>query len=180
MQVSLACADTPAALLVAAQGIAVHKLPISPGGMNPFRDFVLYSALRRLYKATRYHIIHHVTIKPVLYGGVAARLIGRGSVVNALSGLGYLFTSGTVKARAIRNAIRGPLSISLNNPRSVLLLQNPDDADLLTKSKLVKPDRIRLIRGSGVDTEVFRFTHERESDVRVVFPARLLLDIGYS
>lgn len=76
---------------ITANGLIHHCISMDRGGLNPYRDVISIFSLYNLYKRIKPDIVHHVTIKPILYGGMAARLARVPAVVNAISGLGYLF-----------------------------------------------------------------------------------------
>src|SRR4051794_2573502 len=85
-----ACPDHSTARLAAA-GIRFHPLPFTRTGRHPLRELRTFFAVLALYRRLRPDLVHHVTIKPILYGGLAARLVRIPSVVNAVAGLGYTF-----------------------------------------------------------------------------------------
>jgi glycosyltransferase involved in cell wall biosynthesis len=138
-------------------------------------DLRMLWRLLRLYRRERPDIVHHVAMKPVLYGSFAARLACTPHVVNAFAGMGWLFTSGAGLAQWLKPAVR--LALRLAVRAGIILVQNPDDARLV--SRLGVPEsRIRRIAGSGVDLERFRPTPEPDSPPIVLFAARLLWDKG--
>jgi len=161
--------------MVRAAGIRLISFNLSRRRGNPLQEV---AALVRLYRRERPEIVHHVALKPVLYGALASRLSGVPSVVNAVAGLGWLFTSTGLAARTLRPVVGRLLAWLLGAAHSFTIVQNPDDFTLLTK-KGVPEDRLRLIRGAGVDTEVFAPSLESPPEpVTVVFPARMLQDKG--
>jgi glycosyltransferase involved in cell wall biosynthesis len=114
-------------------------------------------------------------MKPVLYGSLASRLAGIRGVVNALAGLGWSFSSRNWRARLLRPWIR--LAFRALVSQGTVIVQNPDDAAVV-RDEGVMAERIRMIRGSGVDIECFRPQPEAEGQPRVVLPARMLRDKG--
>jgi len=178
MEVSIATSVTPGVAKLKELGFAVHELPLAPGGMNPVQDLRLLFALIALYRRARPELVHQVTIKPVMYGGIAARLTGVRAVVSAMSGLGYLYIAEAWWVRVLRFVLGFPLRWALRNPRVKLILQNPDDVALFLKRGLVRSGQIEEVPGSGVDESVYAVTPEPTGDPTVVFPARLLWDKG--
>jgi glycosyltransferase involved in cell wall biosynthesis len=128
-----------------------------------------------LYRRLQPAIVHHVAMKPVLYGSLAARLSGVRGVVNALAGMGWLFTSAGGGARLIKRGVRVAMGGLLS--RGIALVQNPDDAALLARLGVPRGN-IRRIAGSGVDLARFRPAAEPGSIPVIVLPARLLWDKG--
>lgn len=155
-------------------GIRVIPFELSRRGGNPLMEI---ARLVRLYRRERPDLLHHVAMKPVLYGSIAARLSGIRNVVNAVAGLGWLFMSGRVVARMLRPVVRGLLVRIMSAPWVRTIVQNSDDLALLTKLG-VPQDRLRLIRGAGVDTMAFAPTDEPEGLVTVVLVSRMLWDKG--
>ena len=161
------------------EAIRAAGLRLVPFGLartygNPIREIL---ALVRLYRRERPDIVHHVALKPIMYGAVAARLARVPAQVNAVVGLGWLFTSAKGVMRLIRPAARWTLALLLRTRSSLTIVQNPDDRALLIRSHLPE-SRIRLIRGAGVDTRVFAPAPEPAGPVCVVLAARMLWDKG--
>lgn len=161
--------------MIRAAGIRLIPLGLSRRRGNPLREV---AALARLYRRECSAIVHHVALKPVFYGALAARLAGVHHVVNAVAGLGWLFTSSGLPARTLRPVICRLLAWLLGAPHSRTIVQNTDDFGLLIKMG-VPEDRLRLIRGAGVDTEVFTPALESPPEpVTVLLSARMLWDKG--
>ena len=160
------------------KGIVFHKIRMSRGTINPFVDLNTIFQIYKIYKKIKPNIVHHVTIKSVLYGTLAARLSGVEAIVNAFSGLGYVFTAKGLKAFILRNAIILAYQIILNRKKIVSIIQNIDDMNYLLSKSIIKKDQTILIKGSGVC--LTEFTHNQEPDgiPVVILPARLLIDKG--
>ena len=136
----------------------------------------LYEVLQA-YRRVKPDLVHHVTIKAVVYGGLAARLLGI-PAVNALVGLGHVFTSQTPTMRALRQGLLPLLRVSMNRGVARTVLQNPDDYELLVKARVTRPDQTVLIRGSGVDIKRFHPTPEPSGIPTVILASRMLWDKG--
>ena len=164
-----------------ALGLRWEPLPMDRRSLNPLRELLLLNHLLRLFRRERPVLVHGFTIKCAVYGSLAARLAGVPARVNAVAGMGYVFTSDAPKARLLRPLLRLLMRASLDGAKARLILQNPDDVALFRRAALVRSDRIRLIRGSGVDCLRFQ-THGLARDpsapLRVLLAARLLWDKG--
>jgi glycosyltransferase involved in cell wall biosynthesis len=164
-----------------ALGFAWEPLPMNRRSLNPVRELGLLRQIARLYARERPDLAHHFTIKCVVYGGIAAALAKVPARVNAVAGMGYVFTSEAAKARLLRPVVRRLMRAVLGSPRSRLILQNSDDVADFESARLADAERIRLIKGSGVDTSRFQ-PAERPvlagPEVRVLLAARLLWDKG--
>jgi glycosyltransferase involved in cell wall biosynthesis len=146
--------------------------------MSPRRDTGTLAAVGALYARERPALVHHVTIKPVLYGSIVARVLGI-PAVNAVSGLGSLFLDPSLAGRARRVLIEHAYRGALSHPRSTTIFQNEDDRSVFTGARLVRPEQTEKIAGSGVDPERFPCTAQPTTDVpTVVLPARMLWDKG--
>jgi glycosyltransferase involved in cell wall biosynthesis len=163
---------------ITAAGLRLIPLDMARGGVNPWRELRTLLELWRIYRAERPGIVHHVAVKPVLYGSLIAALTGVRATVNALTGMGFLFTSKRRLARLLRPAVEIALRILLNRHGSRVIFQNADDLRTLTGAGIVKLDITRLIRGSGVDTIAFTPSPEPPGTPLMVLPARLLWDKG--
>jgi glycosyltransferase involved in cell wall biosynthesis len=159
-------------------GVELIPMDLRRRSMNLFQAGRTVFELARLYRRVRPDIAHHVAIKPVLYGSIAARLAGVPGVVNAVAGMGYAFSSTDFKARLLRPAILAAFRALLNARGSRLIVQNRDDRALLISKGIVDAERVRLIRGSGVDTTVFLPRPEPTGTPVVMLASRLLRDKG--
>ena len=155
-------------------GIRLIPLSLSRRGGNPLREVI---ALWRLYRRERPDLIHHVALKPVMFGALAAWLARVPAQVNAVAGLGWLFTTSSGLVRLVRPALRWILARLLNRPHSLTIVQNPQDLILLERSG-VPASHLRLIRGAGVDLQVFRPISPPPEPVCIVLVARMLWDKG--
>lgn len=159
-------------------GIRLQPLQMVRGGISPWQEVVAFFDLVRIFREERPDILHLVAVKPVIYGGLAARLAGIRRIVSALPGLGYVFSSARPKARLLRPFVRMAYRLLLRGRQKRLILQNPDDVKLFIGMGLASQDSIRLIRGSGVDTRLFAPVPEPGGMPLIVLPARMLWDKG--
>lgn len=167
-----------------ALGFRWEALPMDRKSLNPLQELRLLAYLCRLYRREQPALAHHFTIKCVVYGSIAALVARVPARVNAVAGMGYVFTNQALKARLLRPVVRGLMRLVLNGRGARLILQNNDDMAAFAKAGLARPELTRLVMGSGVD--LARFTPRVPSvqaglDVqptRVVLAARLLWDKG--
>ena len=164
-----------------ALGLRWEAVPMNRRSLNPLREAALLVYLVRLFRRERPALVHSFTIKCAVYGSLAARLAGVPARVNAVAGMGYVFTSTDLKARLLRWPVRVLLRLALGGPSAKLVLQNPDDVAMFKRARLVADDQVRLIPGSGVDLQRFALsvrTREPRSAMTVLLAARLLWDKG--
>ena len=159
----------------------IHLIPLSQmnrSGTNPINEFRCIKELVQVYKKVRPDIVHHVAMKPMLYGSMAAYFAKVKYKVQAISGFGFVFLSDTWKAKLLRFPIRMMLQRALCGKNTSVVVQNPDDARL-AESLGVKKSNLHIIAGSGVDIHAFSPTQEPEPDcIRVTLVARMLWDKG--
>ena len=171
------CEDGGAGL--EALGLEVIPLPISRSGLHPLREAATLARVLRGYRRSRPDLVHHVAMKPIVYGTIAARLLGVRAIVNAPVGLGFVFTSHTARARAIRPLLSSALRALLAPPGARVVLENGDDARALVDAGWVDAAAVRLVRGAGVDVDRFApAATPPTGHPKVVLPARMLRDKG--
>jgi glycosyltransferase involved in cell wall biosynthesis len=156
-------------------GLRLIPIERTRRGKNPLTEMLLVARLTAIYRRERPDIVHHVAMKPVLYGSLAARLAGVWHVVNALAGLGWLFTSESRLAHVLGRGVRFAFSKMLN--RGAVIVQNPDDMQWLVDLGITS-SRIHLIRGSGAEVNQFAPTPEPNGEPVVVLASRMLWDKG--
>jgi glycosyltransferase involved in cell wall biosynthesis len=167
-----------AAREIEAHGMTHHVIPMTRSGHNPFQELATLWALRRLFVAIKPDVVHLVTIKPVLYGGIAARMAGVRGVVAAISGLGFIFTRSGARARLVRSVVARLYRLALGHRNSRVIFQNTSDRDTLKNLGAVRADQIVIIRGSGVDLDTYRYAPEPSLPIIVTMASRLLIDKG--
>ena len=178
-EVHVAAPDTGHASRLAQHGMIYHKLDLNRGGMNPVADLLPFIRLVVFLAKQRPYILHNISIKPVIYGSIAARLAGLPRVVNLVNGLGYAFDGQGTKGRVIRWVAMMLYRVALSYRHAKVIFQNPDDRALFVDNKLVPQDRTVLIRGSGVNLSKFVPTSSSSREIpNIVFIGRLIKTKG--
>jgi glycosyltransferase involved in cell wall biosynthesis len=166
------------------QGFRWIPVNMARRSLNPITELKLLWDLYWIYKSEKPDIAHHFTIKCVVYGGLVSSLTGISGVISAVTGLGYVFIGKDLKARILRPLVRQLLSFVIDGKNRRLILQNRDDQSIFLAARLIKNDRIRIIAGSGVDTNRFipqaNYKPMDNKTAKIVFAARLLKDKGLS
>jgi glycosyltransferase involved in cell wall biosynthesis len=176
--VHLACAVTGASKAIEAHRIVIHPIELDRSGLSPFAAAKSLARITNILEELRPDIVHLVTIKPVLFGGIAARLKGVKRVVAAISGLGYVFISTGLAARVRRQAVALMYRLAIGRENVTAIFQNDADARLVSSLAGLRPSQVRIIRGSGVDLERFAPQPFPAEPAVVTFAARLLVDKG--
>jgi glycosyltransferase involved in cell wall biosynthesis len=164
---------------IQAYGFGHHVVPFVRSGQNPINELKTLVLLVKLLRRLNPDLVHLVTIKPVLYGGLAARLAGVNAVVAAVSGLGTVFLANSVPVRMRRWLVTRLYSAAFKQKRLAVIFQNPDDRDMLLSLGVLDTSEARMIRGSGVALcDYPNLPETEEGKFVVVMAARLLSDKG--
>lgn len=185
-RVALAARDNGHGESIQQQGIDFYPWALVRGSLNPLRELHALWHLRDILRRCRPQIIHAVAAKPILY---ASRLSPKNCAqIYALGGLGMPFSSHSLLARSLRLVLVQGIQHALRNPNSRLILQNRDDLASLQAAVAQQHDKVRIIKGSGVDSERFCAAGIAQSELSpstprtplVILPARLLREKGVS
>jgi glycosyltransferase involved in cell wall biosynthesis len=177
-RVILAAHESAATPRIRASGIEVIPIPFIRRRLNPFAELVFTLRLAAIYRRLRPDVVHHIALKPIVIGGLAARLAGVKHILNAPVGLGFVFSSDKFLAKLLKPLVTLGLRLTLTPPGARVVFENPDDLAALTAAGMVRPNAASLIRGAGVDIAKFHPTPEPPGPVRVVLIARMIREKG--
>lgn len=177
-EVHVATELTGPADAIECHGLTVHPLDFDRRSTNPFGALKLLNALYGLMRQLNPSVVHLVTIKPVLLGGLAARLAGVSSVVAAIPGLGFVFMARGKVATARRWIVSSLYRVALARPGVRVIFQNGDDQALMQRYAGIRDDQAVRIRGSGVDVQNWTVSPQPTGAPVVLMAARLLVNKG--
>ena len=177
-EVHIATTVTDKLNVIESYGLKVHPLSLVRNELGVINSFKTILELRHIFKVVEPDIVHLVTIKPVLLGGLLARWLRVPALVSAVSGLGYVFIASGFVARFRRWCVIRIYSLALKHFNQIVIFQNPDDRDSLLVSAGLSKIKLVMILGSGVDLEKYVPKPEVVGSPVVLFPARLLADKG--
>lgn len=191
---------------IAAEGFKTIPLNWDRGSRNPLKEALSVFRLAVLYYHWRPDLVHHVAMKPILLGSLAAKMVGwfnvRPRIVNAVTGLGYFFIGPSIslstdlpnlgrtfgsnfiisprasRGSSLRYFVHAALRLALGGPQTTVIVQNEDDHATLRHHRLLNHSRIRLIRGSGVDLKEFPQLPAPRGPLVAALVARMLSDKG--
>lgn len=175
--VTIVCKDTGQRTDVEQLGLKMVELPINPTGTNLWQELKTFRFLLSLYRKNRDAIVHHVGLKPMLWGSLAAKFAHVRGVVNAVSGLGVLFSE--KKLSFIAKKILCLLRFANNKDTVRIIFQNHEDEHLFLSNHVIEKEQSLFIKGSGVDLSQFCYTPEPDSNViKVLFTGRMVKEKG--
>lgn len=176
-KVTIIAKDTGKKKEIEEMGLRFIDLPICPTGKNLLEEGKTLCFLIFLYKREKPDIVHHVGLKNILWGSLAAKFTGTKGVVNAVSGLGIMFSQ--EKKSALTGLILGVLRYAHKRRNVKVIFQNQEDMELFIKNRVVGEENACMIKGSGVNLALYTFTPEpKAGKIRILFAARMVKEKG--
>ena len=166
------------------QGFEFININFNRKSLNPFNEFFTILKIIKAYIKIKPDVVHHVALKPILYGGLASVLTNVDCIISAPVGMGYLFSSKDFSARTIKPLFVFSLKllfkiIKIKNTKSKYIFENRDDMKQFINWKVVPKNNAFLIQGAGVDVNKFRFIKKRQNKkVIISLISRMLFDKG--
>lgn len=176
-EVTIVTKDTGKKRDIEALGLKVVDLPMNRSGQNIIEELYTCWFLYRLYYCEKTDIVHHVGLKTILWGTLAAKLAKVHGVVNAVSGLGIFFSeeSKSLVSKLLFKVLR----FSHHHKNLAVIFQNNEDKGLFLKNGIIKEVQSFMIKGSGIDLNQYCYTPELESEkIRVLLTARMIVEKG--
>lgn len=159
--------------------LIVHELPIVRGKTNIKTEIITFIKIVQVLREVKPDILHTVTIKPVLFGGIAAKFARIKRVVAAISGLGYVFIEKNKKNNLRKKFISILYKLAFEQPLIKVIFQNQDDKSVLTKIKALRDSQTIIIPGSGINLNTYAYLPEPNLPyTTVIMVSRLLADKG--
>lgn len=177
-EVHIATPSGPHVQAIVDHGLSHHVLRMRRSGLNPVEEAGCLFSMYRLFRRLQPDLVHLVTIKPVLYGGIAARLARVPAVVSAVSGLGFVFLGTSFRTRLLRRVVRQLYRSAFAHRNMMVIFQNEDDRSALKAMGAGRKGQSVIIKGSGVDLERFSPSPEPAGVPVVTMASRLLHDKG--
>ncbi len=177
-EVHIATKITDKAEEIKSYGLILHNLDISRGDFSFFQSLKTLIQLIQIFKRIRPQLVHLVTIKPIILGGIAARVANVKGVIAAISGLGYIFINNGLIASVRRALIKRLYQFSLNHHNLRIICQNDNDLQIIREITGLNKDTFSMISGSGVPLEKFKFIKDTNEIPNIMMASRLLIDKG--
>ena len=177
-EVIVAAENTGRATEIESEGIRFVDFPFSRSGTNPMQELKTLKNFYKLYKDLQPDIVHHITLKPVIYGSFVAKILRVKGVLNAVSGLGYNFTEG--RSGIVSKIMVKKMRFGFARKNVTIIFQNQDDCLELKELNVINlNNNIVFIKGSGVNLDVFKPKDVLKRDkIKILLPTRMLWDKG--
>jgi glycosyltransferase involved in cell wall biosynthesis len=163
---------------IAASGMAFHRLSRNSNNRSVVKPLSLALELGRLFDELRPNLIHIFTLKAMCVSGFSLLRSQPKAVLMTVTGLGYAFTSRSLKARFLGASVAAIIPPLLKRAGDEFIFQNQDDLAVFHRRFGIQSERLSLIRGSGVDLGTYQTAEERTGTLTVALVARMLLDKG--
>lgn len=163
---------------ITSEGFHVHPIAFDRSGLNPIKDFKTLRQIIKCYQQIKPDLVHHVAMKPALYGSLAAIWAKVPATVNAMAGLGFMFISNGRTAKLLRPFVKLAFRLLNNRKNSCIILQNADDADVFINEIRVGKNHVKVIRGSGIDINAYSVSPEPSLPIIASCVSRMLWDKG--
>ena len=176
--VIVAAENTGRSCEIESEGIQFVDFQFSRSGTNPMEELKTLFDFYKLYKKFQPDVIHHITLKPVIYGSFIAKIIGVKGILNAISGLGYNFTEG--RAGIVTKIMIKIMKFGFSSSNVSVIFQNQEDYLELKNLNVLDIDNcVNFIKGSGVNLDIFYPQESLDCEkLKVLLPTRLLWDKG--
>lgn len=159
-------------------GLRFRNFPINRNIANPLKELKSFLFILSIYMKEKPAIVHHVGLKVVLMGGLAAKLAKIRGVVNAISGLGITFSDENIKSVSTKLYLR-LLKFSHSRKNIKVIFQNHEDKSIFINNKVIAESQSETIKGSGIDLDEFNYTPEPSGGkIKIVFSARMIAEKG--
>jgi glycosyltransferase involved in cell wall biosynthesis len=163
---------------IARENFRIIPWRVSRGSLNPFRELVSFLQVLRCYRREKPDLAHHVALKGIVYGGLAARLSGGIASVNAVVGLGHAFVNESGRFGLLRRALFALFRWALDRSHARIIFQNKENQDVFIQAGIIKTGQSVIIRGAGVDPQEFIALPEPSGVPLIVLPTRMLWEKG--
>jgi glycosyltransferase involved in cell wall biosynthesis len=160
-------------------GFQCHEIYLKRGSLNIFNDFRTLVCIYKVLTSLKPDVLHLLTAKCNIYGGLASRVVFIPRVIHAITGLGYIFVeTNNIYKNILKKIVLFLYKISIKT-KSIVIFQNNDNLEMFVNKSIIDREQSRLIYGSGVDTDTFFYSEDSANENPIVlFPSRLLKEKG--
>ena len=183
-EVYISCNEEHSRKYIEENGIKFFPLPLDRRGINPIYEFYVLLKYLYIFNKVKPDIVHNVGPKPIIYGSIVSKLVKIKSVINAPIGMGFVFTSSSIKAKLLKKILLFLFRFTLNkhhgkHKKNRVIFENSDDMNFFINSKIVKFSEAILIRGAGVEIDDQLIKKKKANEIPTIsLVARMLKDKG--
>lgn len=177
-EVHIACALTSHKEYLEQSGFIVHFIPFLRSKTSCTQEMKTFYAIYKVLKNESFDIIEFFTIKPVLYGGIISKFFSIPKKIFYITGLGYIFIKNGLIGSIIRNFVKALYKLAILGKRSFVITENTFDKQLIQSLHVIYEQKIKIIKGAGVDLERYSYIPENNENIVIVMASRLLKDKG--
>jgi glycosyltransferase involved in cell wall biosynthesis len=164
---------------ITSSNISLYPVSMERGSVNVFSELNTIKKIIKIYRKVDPDIVHHIAIKPIIYGQIAAKYLGIKARVNLIPGFGHIYSSKTLKAFLLRPLISFTISRLIYKSKGIVVM-NEDDRRLISSLSGVEINDITIVHGTGVDSKKFKYKKESANCMTVTYLGRFLYDKGLS
>ena len=165
-------------ILIQKKDIEFLEIPLLRSSLNPFKELWVFFAILYNFYLFKPDIVHLITIKAYLYGGIAARIARVPCVVSSIAGLGSFFHTKNLKNLIFKFLVYPIFYLAFRHSNQYIIVQNLEDKKILGNWGVLNLKKVYLIKGSGVQLKKFVHLNEKKTIVKICFASRLLKDKG--
>ncbi len=178
-EVHVICNDTGKISIISSMGFSCHTLNFRRKSWSPIKLIIEVFLFFNILKRIKPDILHLVSIRPIIVGGIAAKFSNIPIKISAMTGLGHVFTSKNRTKKIIRKLFLPLLRFAVQGSLSQVLVQNKHDLELMENLRIADKSKINIIRGSGIDINYYKpLSEPDEPPIVVAFVSRMLEDKG--
>lgn len=159
-------------------GVDYYSYPIERNRINPIADLTTYRAMRKIFKKSKPSVVLAYTIKPVIWGGLAVRVLPKAKFYAMITGLGFAFQGHSLKRKLLSKTVSFLYKVSLRRAEKVIF-QNQDNLETFISNGIVPRSKCELVNGSGVNLDYFEFSKIPQTGIVFLAIGRLLGEKGF-
>ena len=164
--------------ILSKKGIRCFKIPLERQSINPFKEIVSLFFIYKVFIRLKPDIVHLITIKPYLYGGIAGKLARVPCLVSAVAGLGILFDEEKWRSFFYKKLLKPLFYFALSHSNQIIIIQNQQNKKTLINWIGLDKKKFLLLPGSGVNISKFKNLSYSNKEITICFASRLLKNKG--
>lgn len=177
-EVHLACKFTENTKKIKKKGLILHNLNLSRSGMGIYENLKSFFQIFNIIKKIKPDLVHAITIKPIIFTGIASYFTKISSIVFSITGLGFVFLTNGIISQFRKSLIIKLFKICFKHQNCNIIFQNPDDLNFIIKKTKLSIKKTSIIYGSGVFLKKYIHKEKYKNFTNILFASRLLVHKG--